>query len=390
LKIPQGLLEEARMTFYILSLSVPVVICSANLKGILESAQRFDLVNAVKIPSNTAVFLIPALGVFFGFRLHSIIFFIILSWLCTTFAYLLLCYRVYPLLKKRIFTIDIKLFRPLFTFGGWVTVCNLLIPALIALDRFFIGALVSVASVGYYTAPYEITFRLQIFPASFALTLFPVFTAVAASNREHLEQLYAYSLKYLLLVMGPVVLIIVFFAETILQLWLGIDFAMKTSLVFQILALGTLLNALAQMPAFLLDSIGRPDLRAKIFLLYVGLYVGLLWLLVLKLGIVGAALAWAIRAGLELLLFFGFTQKAMSFRWKLLEENGILKSAAVYGMVLSIGLLLIVVLGKTFLVQSVITLGGVTLFLFYMWRWALENGEKKTIFTTIKSLLRLV
>jgi O-antigen/teichoic acid export membrane protein len=186
--------------------------------------------------------------------------------------------------------------------------------------------------------------------------------------------------------LGPIVFIVFVFAKNILGIWLGVEFAEKTSLVFQILALGMLLNAFAQMPAFLLDSIGRPDLRAKTFLLYIMIYIGLLWFLISKLGIVGAAIAWTIRAGLELSLFFGMAWKIGGFNWETFVKNGIVRSTVAYLLVISIGLMLVVLLGKTILIQGVITLGCLVIFLYYVWRCALEDGEKRSISLAIRSL----
>lgn len=56
LNIPLSLLEESKDVFYILSLAIPIVINSACMFGALEASQRFDLVNAVKIPSSTLTF----------------------------------------------------------------------------------------------------------------------------------------------------------------------------------------------------------------------------------------------------------------------------------------------------------------------------------------------
>ena len=52
LKIPPQLLGEARDTFHLLALSIPLVLVSSSFSGVLEAAQRFDLVNAVRIPSS--------------------------------------------------------------------------------------------------------------------------------------------------------------------------------------------------------------------------------------------------------------------------------------------------------------------------------------------------
>jgi hypothetical protein len=45
--------------FYFLAASIPVVIASAGLCGVLEAYQRFDLANAVRLPMGLFNFLSP-------------------------------------------------------------------------------------------------------------------------------------------------------------------------------------------------------------------------------------------------------------------------------------------------------------------------------------------
>ena len=56
LKIPSALQRETLHGFYLLGLSVPVVILSAGLRGLLEAHQRFDLVTALRIPTGVFTF----------------------------------------------------------------------------------------------------------------------------------------------------------------------------------------------------------------------------------------------------------------------------------------------------------------------------------------------
>src|SRR5207248_6882355 len=125
----------------------------------------------------------------------------------------------------------------------------LVLPILVYTDRIFLGALVSVAALTYYTVPYEMAFRMQVFPSAFGTVLFPEFTAVTTARRSELGALYARSLKYLLLVMGPATLVVVLFAHPILSVWIGPEFAKKSAVVLEVLALGMLLDALSQIPS---------------------------------------------------------------------------------------------------------------------------------------------
>jgi len=385
--VPAHLVDETQLTLVLTAISLVPILCMGSLRGLLEAAQRFDLINSVKIIFGILAFLLPAIAVFLGYYLPGIVILLSLSTIGTGAAYLVLCFKVFPKLRHR-FSIDPHLITPLLNFGGWVTFSSVIIPVLIYLDRFMIAGLASVAVLAYYTAPYEVVSRLQIFPASLASTLFPAYSAIAANHRKELERIYALSLKYLLLIMGPITLVLVLFAEGILHLWLGADFASKSTLIFQILAVGVFLNALAQMPANLLDGVGRPDLRAKILFSYSFIYVAFLWFFIVKLGIVGAALAWTLRAAMELCLFFIAAWRLLKFSPAVFMENGLLRGV--------IGLLLLVLLSSAaffvfggILVAQSIT-AGICLILFasYVWKYIFDSTEQQLLLSTLIRMKR--
>ncbi len=61
LKVPEALQSEVVSSFRLLGLSVPVVILTAGLRGLLEAHQRFKLVNALRIPVGMFTFVGPLL-----------------------------------------------------------------------------------------------------------------------------------------------------------------------------------------------------------------------------------------------------------------------------------------------------------------------------------------
>ena len=73
LNIPLHLRQEARSSFYVLALSIPCVLVSGSFRGVLEAAQRFDLVNAAAAPLSTANFLLPYVGVLLRWSLPAIV-----------------------------------------------------------------------------------------------------------------------------------------------------------------------------------------------------------------------------------------------------------------------------------------------------------------------------
>jgi len=292
-KISPGLIPAARTVFMILAVSCPVVLVSTAFRGALEAAQQFKYVNIVVAASSSLSFLLPIVGILVGLDIRWIVFFLMASRLCGALAFLFLCFLVFPILKKGI-SFNILRIRQLIKFGGWISISNIVSPVLSYLDRFLIGSLISVTAVAYYTVPYEIGFRLSILPTSFAMTLFPSFSAAAPDSRKNMTGLYSHSVKILLLLIGPIVAVLVLFAGDILKLWLGAKFAENSTIVLQIMAAGMVINSLAQIPFALIQGFGRPDLTAKFHVLELLLYVPLMWLFVLNLGIVGGAIAWFI------------------------------------------------------------------------------------------------
>ena len=308
LNMPSELLLEAKTTFTILSLSIPVVLVSSSLSGLLEAAQRFDLVNIIRIPSNASTFLMPLIGLFFGFKLPGIVMLILVSRLLSLFAFFALAIRLFPNIKR--FSASYKIFPRLFSYGGWITLSSFLSPILVYIDRFLIASLLSTAAVAYYAAPYEAVTRLWIIPFSLTMTLFPAFSALEGDgDLKRVGIFFVRAVKYVLISLGPIVLVLVLFSKNILQLWLGNDFAIYSSMPLQILAIGVLINSLAQMPYVLLQGAGRPDIPAKFHLLELPLHLVIAWIFINQWGITGAALAWAIRVTLDAFLLFAATFK---------------------------------------------------------------------------------
>jgi O-antigen/teichoic acid export membrane protein len=309
LKIPPTFLAEARTTFYWIAWAIPLTIISTAFRGVLEAAQRFDLVNAVKVPASAAFYLFPAAGVLLGFGLPGIAGLLVLSRFLALLGWALLCMKVFPVLKKGI-AIHKDALKPLLSFGGWVTLSSVIWPVLSSIDRFFIGAVLTIEAVGFYSAPYEVVMRMGIIPGSLAMTLFPAFSALDGSAKtERTKILYGRSVKFLFILSGLVAVPLFLFAGPVLKLWLGGRFAEQSTVVFQVLLIGFLGNSLASIPYGFLQGIGRADLPAKVQLVELALYVPVLWLMVREQGITGAALAWTVRVLAEMAALFFLARK---------------------------------------------------------------------------------
>jgi O-antigen/teichoic acid export membrane protein len=303
LNVPPALQKETLQSFRLLALSLPFVITTTGLRGLLEAHQRFALTNALRIPLGVFTFAGPLLVLPFSKSLVPVVSTLVAGRIAAWAVHLLVCLRVLPGLRGAI-AWDRSTVGPLLRFGGWMTVTNVVSPLLVTLDRFLIGALVSLTAVAYYATPYEVVTKFQLLPGALMGVMFPAFSASFAQDGERTALLYGRSVKSLFLVLFPVMLCAVALAQDGLRLWLGAEFAEHSFRVLQYLAVGVFINSLAYVPSALLQGAGRPDLTAALHLIELPLYLGLLWWMIRTRGIEGAALAWCVRVAVDALFLF--------------------------------------------------------------------------------------
>ncbi|MCL5778965.1 flippase [Limibaculum sp. FT325] len=302
LTMPQELVGEARTSFLLVAASVPFLTFSQALRGILEAHLKFAIVNAVRIPLGSLTMLGPLFLLLFSDSLVPAVVVVVLSRVADGALYLWFCLGVQPELRERI-RIQIPAVVPLMRFGGWMTVSNIVGPMMLFLDRFLIGSLVSVAATAFYATPYDIVTRLLIVPAAISAVLFPAFAAAAkSSDPRRTLRLFVSGLKYAFAALFPFVFLIVVFATELLDVWIGEEFARESATVLRILAIGVLVNCLAQIAFALIQGLGRADITAKFHLAEAPFYLVLLWWSVSRFGIEGAAAAWTIRVTADAVL----------------------------------------------------------------------------------------
>jgi O-antigen/teichoic acid export membrane protein len=384
-QIPESLVGQARDSFYLLGLASPIVLVSTAFRGALEAAQRFEYVNAVNIVSSSLTFLLPVLGVAMGLDVTTIVVMLMGAKLLSGTAYLVFCFKVFPALRQGM-DFDMRGVGKLLTYGGWVSVTNVIHPVLTYFERVLIGSFVTIAAVSYYTAPYEMVTRLTILPTSFAMAIFPSFSAVAVSQQGTMTGIYSRSVKLVLVLMMPLVTVLFVFAREILQLWLGSDFSGISAVVLQILVVGVLVNAMAQIPYALLQGFGRPDITAKFHVLELLMYIPLAWILVANLGIVGGAIAWTMRSILDGILMFSASTKFIRFHHS--SEHGLSRGImAVLPLIALMGLLSILDLGTPAKVASVAVI--LVVFGCVVWRSVLDSKERELFVSMAHSLTGL-
>ncbi|MCG8086814.1 MAG: flippase [Candidatus Thiodiazotropha taylori] len=307
LNVPAELEAETLKAFYLLSASIPLVITTVGLRGVIAAYQRFDLLTAIRIPMGILTFLGPVAVLPFSTSLYPIVAVLVAGRLLATIAHLLLMFRIVPEVRLG-YHYDKRQTRPLLGFGGWMTVSNMVVPLMVSMDRFVIGAVLTVTAVAFYTTPYEIVSRLLVIPVAVVSVLLPAQSTTLArggiEDREHSARLFNKGLSYISIALFPLIILIIAFSYDGLNLWVGGEFAENGYLVMQWLAVGVFFYGLSLVPFNLVQSAGHPDWSAKLHLLELPLYLAALWWALSAYGILGAAVVWTIRAFVDALALY--------------------------------------------------------------------------------------
>jgi len=302
LNVSPQLQEETFAAARWLAIGIPVVVLTSGFRGILEAYERFDLANAVRVPTGISTFLGPLVVMPFTHSLAWAVGVLLAARVAGLVALIALVNRVAPNLTTRP-SITHSSLGPVMRFGAWMTVSNILSPLMSSADRFFISAMMSASVVAYYTAPYEMVTRLMAMMAmAVATSLFPAFAR--AADVADAGALLRRGVRLITTTFVPVIVLVLVLAPTILQLWLGEAFARESTPVLRILAVGILMNGFAQAPFAMIQARGRADLTAKIHLAELPFYIASVLYLIRADGIKGAAIAWTLRVGVEAVVLF--------------------------------------------------------------------------------------
>ena len=138
LNIPFELQAHATQSFYLLAVSLPFVLLSGLFRGVLAGGQYFGVINAIQVPSTCAIYVMALVGAWLGLSLPAIFVLILMSRVVTAGCYYHFAMKLFPDLSETCRG-SLDTIKPLFSFGGWLTLSALIGPFLIYSERFFTG-----------------------------------------------------------------------------------------------------------------------------------------------------------------------------------------------------------------------------------------------------------
>lgn len=288
--------------------SLPLLLLSSALRGHLEGVGAFRQLNLLRIPTGVLLVAGPCLTAFYA---PSLVW-ACLSILVVRALHVLILWQLVADQAEQDFwgLIAVMLrsgsgvwLRRLLTFGGWVTVSNVIGPVIVYVDRFVIGATLTASAVTAYAVPFDLVSRLPVLVAALCSVLLPELTRLSSlaaaaepGAASRADRLVSRSSWLSAVVVAVLVLIGCWITPWALAVWLGPGLAQQSSHLTQILLVAFGVNAVAQIPFTALQAVGKVRSVALLHSAELLPYAVLVFFAISWLGIEGAAWAWLARS----------------------------------------------------------------------------------------------
>jgi len=261
-KIDKEYIEVSKFAFYVASFAFTFKMLSTIFNALIRAFQRYDLTTKIGIVFSTANLMGGFFLLYLGFGLRAIIIWYFLL-ICLQFpVFIVISRRLFPEFSIHL-RIEKDILKILFNFSWPAFISSVSGMLLFQLDKAFIGAMLSMAAVTFYTIPAEISIKIHSFIASFSHVIFPLSSELnAKGDKLRLQHLYFKSSQIVIMIATSVAAPLLVFSDKIIYLWMGSDFASNTGFVFPVLLISYYVVIFTIVPYFFLNGFGRPRVNA--------------------------------------------------------------------------------------------------------------------------------
>jgi O-antigen/teichoic acid export membrane protein len=317
-KMPDNMRAEVLASLPWLAASVPLSIVTGVLGGAMQARESFASYNLINTCNAFATQIVPlAVAYWHGLDLKWLIAAVLITRMVGAIPNFVVLKRVLPFGVGGAF--QSRLIPTLFSYGGWVTISNVINPILTTMDRAVIGSVIGAQGVAIYTVPFNLVSRASLLPGALATSLFP---KLSRGNRIDSARLADDAITALAAVMTPLIVFGMAILPVFMRHWVGVSFAQRAAPVGIVLLAGIWINSLAIIPFEHLQAKNRPDLTAKFHAIEMVPFLAVLWIGVHYFGLIGAAWAWTLRVAFDALLLLIVARQGGA--WPRLVAGGVL------------------------------------------------------------------
>lgn len=351
--------------------------------AILWAYHRLDMTSFLVLISGALQPILTVIALFLGYGIVGVSIATLLTSVTVSTTTIWMSTRLHRSWGKPIW--DPQSLKPLFRYGGWLTLAQVVIQVVGSLDKILIGSYLGPASVGYYSISISLPLKLWIIHGAFVSSAFPLIVSLKAHSASSAEVFHLVSrfARSILLLLSPFSLFFMFFGYTFVSAWISETYARNGLFCIMLASVYSLISGFSHIFHALLRAWERPDLSTKVYLFTTLGYLPLLYVFIRWLGISGGALALVLFSVIELLLILRFVQKI--FKIKLSSWYSILLNRHFFILMIIGALLALIQLFASWnSFWKLFVLGGTFLLLSgsYVWFVGLSKYDRTSILQT--------
>lgn len=295
--IPAGLRQTALTAFYVTAITFFFNMISTLFTSVLKGYQRFELLALRDMGIYTLSTVLTVVLLFFGYGLIEIV---VLNLFTSMISVALFYIAIKSLLGKIKIRPqwDKETFGILFHFSKWKFIGGVSSKIAYTVDKVIISSILGVSQLTFYIVPLNLAQYVGMkLIGTINHVIYPLMSESAAiDNSRNQKELYFRSLKWIFIILSPAVLYLIVFGDKFLYYWIGEEFSKKGTLVLWILCISYLSGALVYNDVSYIEAKGNSMLPSLTALASASIMTGLNLLLLPFLGILGAAIAFAVAA----------------------------------------------------------------------------------------------
>jgi O-antigen/teichoic acid export membrane protein len=327
LRVPRASMILTEQVLYICAAGLAVSMMGSIFSSVPRAFERFDIVSYLSVPAGVGQLAVNVLLLYFGYSIRSLVGGGVAIQTLVLVAYIGVARHLLHPLGRPVFCR--RALRELLGFGGLVSVSQVVVPVLAHVEKFIIGRVLTLSAVAFYSVPYNLVWSLTYIPGSVSGVLFPAFSRLTVEgDHGRRSQLLVRGTKYVLAAILPVAVVLAIFSRKFLAAWMGPDFAARSTGVLQVLAFAVVVNSVSDPAYQALQAMGRPGIPAAFNILEVFIHVPLCFFLIGRYGVLGGAIAWAVRVSLNSLLLTAAFTRVTGISYRSFVSGALLRPAA--------------------------------------------------------------
>jgi len=295
-QIPPGLRANFRTLVIVITLSWCLGLVFNIFNASLEAVQCFEYSNKASIVSATVRAVGQAVLLYLGYKLIALGVVVVISQAIGYYINYLYFRKIFPTQRISFRFARLSMLRRMASFGMHTFLMTISTQLLNQSAPLWIGHFRTAAFVGYFNLPVRLLqYTVELVGRIGIVTNTNAAELAARGSFEALAELAVYTNRYCLVIFMPLAILLWTHGPQLFVFWVGAQFAAQSAPVLPMLLVGYVIGVVGQYSAsMLLQGLGRHQRYARSLLCEaVGGFV-LLWFVVPRWGIVGAA--WVVAA----------------------------------------------------------------------------------------------